>query len=194
VIARFGLGTPVREPEEAVAAEATAGGSDEAAFLAALGGAANIRALDACMTRLRVTLANPGAVDEATLRRLGARGFVRPTSDTLQVVVGPIADQLAGRMRRGLRTAAPAGPATPDIAGLLAALGGAVNVVSVEAASTRLLVAVADDARIDEAALAAASPRGFARPSSQSVQVLVGPGAATARDALARLAGAGPGR
>lgn len=189
MITRFNLRTPGREPEEAAASEAPGDGGDESAVVAALGGAANIRALDACMTRLRVTLANPGAVDEAALRRLGARGFVRPTADTLQVVVGPIADQLAGRMRRTLRSAAPAGPAAPDVARLLAALGGAANVVSVEAASTRLLVTVADGARVDDSALAAAAPRGHARPSARSVHVLTGPGATSARVALAGLAG-----
>ena len=126
----------------------------------------------------------------AALKALGARGLIRPTADTLQVVVGPVADQLAGDIRRGLRGGPPGAGPSLDCAALLAALGGATNVRAVEANSTRLLVGVADDARVDEAALAAASPRGFARPASGSVHVIVGPGAAAGREALARLAAA----
>jgi PTS system N-acetylglucosamine-specific IIC component len=188
VIARFDLGTPGREAEEAPVPAPAAGGGDAAAWLGALGGAANIRSLDACMTRLRATVASQGAVDEAALRRLGARGVVRPTSDTLQVVVGPVADQLAGELRKALRGARPAGPAALDAAALLAALGGAGNLSDVKAFSTRLLVTVADDALVDARALEAAAPRGCARPSPGSVHIIVGRGSDAAREALAGLA------
>jgi phosphotransferase system IIB component len=50
-------------------------------------------------------------------------------------------------------------------------------------------VTVADDARVDPSALEAASPRGFARPSRGSIQVLVGTDAASTAEALASLAG-----
>jgi len=190
VIARFRLGTPGREPDETPVAVAGADRpGDAAAFVRALGGAGNVRALDACTTRLRVVVASQSAVDDAALKALGARGLIRPTADTLQVVVGPVADQLAGEIRRGLRGGPTGAGRSLDCAALLAALGGATNVRAVEAASTRLLIGVADDARVDEAALAAASPRGFARPARGSVHVVVGPGAAAGREALARLAG-----
>jgi len=191
MIARFDLKTPGRDAEDFVApAGAATETGDAAAFLDALGGAANIRALDACMTRLRVTVASQEAVDEAALRRLGARGVVRPTADTLQVVVGPVADRLLSQMRRSLHTSAPLRAATAaDPVALLAALGGAGNVTAIENFSTRLLVSVADDARVDPSALEAASPRGFARPSRGSIQVLVGSDAASAAEALASLAG-----
>lgn len=190
VIARFGLGTPGREPDETPVAVAGADLSgDAAAFVRALGGAGNVRSLDACTTRLRVVVASQAAVDDAALKSLGARGLIRPTADTLQVVVGPVADQLAGEIRRGLRAGPPSGASRSlDCAALLAALGGATNVRAVESNSTRLLVGVADDARVDAAALAAASPRGFARPARGSVHVIVGAGAAAGREALARLA------
>jgi len=191
MIARFDLKTPGRDAEESAApAGAATETGDAAAFLAALGGAANIRALDACMTRLRVSVANQEAVDEAALRRLGARGVVRPTADTLQVVVGPVADRLLSQMRRSLHSSAPLRASTAaDPAALLAAVGGAGNVTAIENFSTRLLVTVADDARVDPSALEAASPRGFARPSRGSIQVLVGSDAASTAEALATLAG-----
>jgi PTS system N-acetylglucosamine-specific IIC component len=146
------------------------------------------------MTRLRVSLASATAVDDAALRRLGARGLVRPTPDTLQVVVGPIADQLAADMRRTLRALPGPGPVALDARALLAALGGPANIAAIEAASTRMLIAVADDGRVDEAALAAASPRGFARAAPGRLHVLIGPTAAHSRDELAGLWDAGRAR
>ena len=190
VIARFGLATPGREPEEIPVTSAGQVSGDGAAFLRALGGAANVRSLDACTTRLRVVVASQSAVDDAALKALGARGLIRPTTDTLQVVVGPVADQLAGDIRRSLRGASPGAQATTDCTALLAALGGSSNLRGIESRATRILIAIADDARVDESALAAAAPRGFARPSRGSVHVIVGPAAASARDALARLASA----
>ncbi|HEU4516901.1 MAG TPA: N-acetylglucosamine-specific PTS transporter subunit IIBC [Steroidobacteraceae bacterium] len=188
VIARFGLATPGREPDDSPAMPDRQSTGDGAAFLRALGGAANVRSLDACTTRLRVIVASQAAVDDAALKALGARGLIRPTTDTLQVVVGPVADQLAGDIRRSLRDRSAGARPTADWEALLAALGGSANLRGVEAHATRLLVAIGDDARVDEAALAAAAPRGFARPSRGSVHVIVGPAAAAARDALAHLA------
>ncbi len=192
MIARFDLRTPGRDAEESVApagAAATATPAMPPHSSMRSAAPANIRALDACMTRLRVTVASQDAVNEAALRQLGARGLVRPTADTLQVVVGPVADQLAGQMRRSLRASAPSRATGADPAAMLAALGGAGNVATIENFSTRLLVTVADDARVDSRALAAASPRGFARPSLGSIHVLVGPDAASTGESLARLAG-----
>lgn len=187
MIARFNLKTPGRESEETPEA-ATGAAPDQsgnaAAFVAALGGIANVRSLDACTTRLRVTVASQDAVDEAALRRLGARGLVRPSAEALQVVVGPIADQLAGDIRRELRSPSRQAGDSADTAALLAALGGAGNIRNVAAASTRLLFAIKDDAAVNETALSAAAPRGFGRPSRGSLHVLIGPQTQQALDQL----------
>lgn len=108
--------------------------------------------------------------------------MVRLGADALQVVVGPISDQLAAGIRRGLRSGAA--PGAPDAVRLLSALGGGSNLREVRAASTRLLVRIADDALVDEAALNAAASRGYARPEPGCVQVLVGPAAADLSAAL----------
>ncbi|WP_031038727.1 maltose/glucose-specific PTS transporter subunit IIBC [Streptomyces sp. NRRL F-5650] len=76
-------GTP--EP----ARELVAGRYDAAAMLEALGGAGNIRTLDNCITRLRLTVDDAGQVDEARLKKLGAVGVVKLDGHTVQVVVGP---------------------------------------------------------------------------------------------------------
>ena len=81
------------------------------AWIGALGGAANLLAVDACTTRLRLKVADQAAVDEPGLRQLGARGMVRPAPQALQVVIGTVADQLAGEIRAALHSAPPGGAA-----------------------------------------------------------------------------------
>ncbi|HEV2284877.1 MAG TPA: N-acetylglucosamine-specific PTS transporter subunit IIBC, partial [Steroidobacteraceae bacterium] len=100
VIVRFDLRTPGRDPLEdrAQAAPADPAAPRAHGYLAALGGAGNIVSLDACATRLRLSVAADAAVDTGALKRLGAAGVVRPAVNTLQVVVGPVADQLAGEI------------------------------------------------------------------------------------------------
>lgn len=61
---------------------------------------------------------------------------------------------------------------------ILAALGGAGNVVDLEPCITRLRVELADPARVDEAALRSSGAFGVVR-SGTVVQVVVGPEADT---------------
>ncbi|PWC35907.1 N-acetylglucosamine-specific PTS transporter subunit IIBC [Azospirillum sp. TSO35-2] len=96
--AASGVRSPAPVPAGGVVA------SDRAtAYLAALGGAENLRAVEACTTRLRLSVADGGRVNEAELKRLGARGVVRPSNNSVQVIVGPIADQLAGEIQDVMR-------------------------------------------------------------------------------------------
>ena len=53
-----------------------------------LGGQSNIRNLDSCATRLRVTVADPSLVKEDMLKSSGALGVIRK-GDGVQVVYGP---------------------------------------------------------------------------------------------------------
>lgn len=66
------------------------GGVDRTAtaFLAALGGRENIIDLENCATRLRMEVAGTTAVDEATLKRAGAAGTMKPGGQSVQVVYG----------------------------------------------------------------------------------------------------------
>jgi PTS system N-acetylglucosamine-specific IIC component len=210
-IQRFNLPTPGREPEEQLAgtgqgltghgaaAQATApakatGDSRILGFIEALGGAANLKSVDACTTRLRLVLGD-GPVDEAALKRLGARGTVRPGPGKLQVVLGPIADQVASDIRRAIAAGggpgpAPVGVAEPapepipagetarsapdaDTETLIAALGGAGNIKSWYAKSGRLGIALIDPGKADRPAVEAASPRGAAFAGDR-VSVLTG--------------------
>jgi PTS system N-acetylglucosamine-specific IIC component len=69
------------------------------------------------------------------------------------------------------------------------ALGGAANLTSVTACTTRLRLIVADQAAVDDAALKALGARGLIRPSAAALQVVLGPiadvVAVEIRDALA---------
>lgn len=177
-IRAFNLKTPGRDDVETLAPIATT--DRAAAFVQALGGAANLISVDACATRLRLVVDDQAAIDEAALKRLGARATVKVSSNALQVVLGPIADQVAGEIRTELRA-----PAPDMMAGLLAALGGRENVREVEAVATsRLRVRVANAKAVDEHAIRALGLRGVARASDDRVHILVGP---TAADMLTQL-------
>jgi PTS system N-acetylglucosamine-specific IIC component len=64
--------------------------------------------------------------------------------------------------------------AGPRAWAFIEALGGAANVVSVDACTTRLRLVVSDQAGVDEAALKALGARGLVRPSPRDLQVVVG--------------------
>ena len=182
-ITRFNLATPGREAAGEVAPAAPEAGSSQAgALIAALGGGANLRVVDACTTRLRLELVDPAAVDEPRLMQAGARGVVHPGGNALQVVLGPQADQVAGEMRAWLA----AGDSLPPrpAAQLLAALGGAGNVRAVEPRSSRLCVTLASGEALDGQALSALGLRGFALAAPNSLHLLTGPDAQAWADEL----------
>jgi PTS system N-acetylglucosamine-specific IIC component len=178
-IVRFGLRTPGREREAvAVSAPGRSGQGAAEGFIAALGGAANLRSVDACTTRLRLVLVDRDRADVEALRRLGASGTVKTGADGFQVVIGPTADLVAEQIRA--RLANPQAPAGSSLdAALREALGGASNVRTMETGAGRVLVTVKDAARIDEAALRRLGVRGIARPAPGSLQLLLPTGEAS---------------
>ncbi|WP_247180667.1 PTS transporter subunit EIIC [Escherichia coli] len=54
----------------------------------ALGGKENIKSLDNCVTRLRLTIADMGLIDEAAIKRAGGIAVVKLDQNTLQVIIG----------------------------------------------------------------------------------------------------------
>jgi N-acetylglucosamine PTS system EIICBA or EIICB component len=199
-IVRFNLKTPGREPDEEVVSVAQVkGGSAEAdGFIAALGGADNLTSVDACTTRLRLVLVQRDAIDEAALKRLGSRGVVRLGADALQVVLGPIADQVAAGIRTRLKvvrsntnipTPAPAvavvapeaaPPAavastvidSAQVAKIMAALGGSKNIAQIDATAGRVLISLRQHAEMNESSLRTLIARGIARPLPDCVHLL----------------------
>ena len=210
-IVRFDLPTPGRErdaPDPGAGARSIDAVDD---YIAALGGAANLVEVEACTTRLRLQLRDTTAVDEPRLRTLGAKGLIRPSPTTLQVVLGPDADRIAGLIRDRVRTARPplgddtAGAETGDEAppppaadgaiaeAILRAVGGASFVTEALRRDTRLLLSLRAGASVDETPLLSAV-RAFARPSAGVLHVVVGPRATQVSAALAALLGAGQDR
>jgi PTS system N-acetylglucosamine-specific IIC component len=182
-IVRFNLATPGREPDETqeVAPLDVSSGTAADGFITALGGASNLTEVEACTTRLRLAIVDGARVDEAALKRLGARGFVRPSPTSLQVVLGPIADQVAGEIRNALRSAATALAAEApvaaqdghDVRALLKSLGGAANVLEMSAVPGRLLLKLARMDVVNDDALLALGVRGVARAANGALHVLV---------------------
>ena len=73
-------------------------------------------------------------------------------------------------------SAAPVATGAPGSRGIayIAALGGAGNLVSVDACATRLRLEIASQDRVDANALKALGARGLVRPSSTALQVVIG--------------------
>ncbi|WP_028201836.1 N-acetylglucosamine-specific PTS transporter subunit IIBC [Paraburkholderia nodosa] len=214
-IRRFNLPTPGREAsagDTAIASSMSgvavaAGGAATAASLSraaryidALGGAANLKVVDACTTRLRLTVADPAHVSEPALKAIGARGVLKRGGESVQVIIGPeadiIADEIRGEIARGgaaaVRAASAAqpagqaaqaiqanasadvaqGPLDPNPSRWLAVFGGVANIVSLDAvAATRLRVIVRDAAAVDRERLGALD---VAWISADTLHIVVG--------------------
>ncbi|GAA03599.1 MULTISPECIES: N-acetylglucosamine-specific PTS transporter subunit IIBC [Photobacterium] len=102
-IVKFNLKTPGREDdEEETSAAAGSAETGELAkqYLKALGGHGNLENIDACITRLRLTLKDSSLANEKTLKALGAMGVVKLGSNNLQVILGPLAEIVAGEMKK----------------------------------------------------------------------------------------------
>ncbi len=104
VIAKMDLKTPGREDETIETVEA-AGGATEMAkeLVAAFGGQENITNLDACITRLRVSVKSVEAVDQERLKALGAAGVIVAGSG-VQAIFGTKSDNLKTDMDEYLQT------------------------------------------------------------------------------------------
>lgn len=209
-IRRFNLSTPGREPQEQTLSEQPAQALNAtertAAYIKALGGAANFKVVDACTTRLRLQLVDRELANEAQLKALGAMAVVKPgPSSSLQVVVGPQADSLADKIRQALPdidTAPQHAPEDPAEHALLPqvrqpelepellekwlnALGGSANVQLIEhVAMTRMRLRLGDVKQINTAQLSALGALGISYLDHGICHVLLGAQAKPLSEAL----------
>lgn len=205
------LKTPGREDEEA---EEVAPGllvpglpvRKEQAFayqlVLAFGGKSNITDLDACITRLRVSVADPSKVNQARLKALGAAGVV-VVGNNMQAIYGPKSEGYKIDMDEYMKVAGPEAelsetdliatavtapqPVTAKLrdsaAGdkarsFIQGLGGVKNIKKVEAvAETRLRVIVGDDKRVNESELQTAGVNAVMRLPNRIMHLIVGPNA-----------------
>ena len=94
------------EAEETTTAQPAASQSREeraVKFIDALGGADNFKNIDACITRLRLSLVDQHKINEEQLKSLGAKGIVKIGNDGLQVVLGPEAELVAEAMKQKVK-------------------------------------------------------------------------------------------
>lgn len=98
-IRKFNLKTPGREVEE-VEEEVTGKSGNELPYniLEAMGGQGNIAHLDACITRLRVSVNDIKNVDKARLKKLGAAGVLE-VGNNIQAIFGPRSETIKGQMQ-----------------------------------------------------------------------------------------------
>jgi PTS system D-glucosamine-specific IIC component len=100
-IRKFDLKTPGRELEE-VEDEVQTGnnkaGDLAANILDAMGGKKNIAHLDACITRLRVSVNDIKDVDKNRLKKLGAAGVLE-VGNNIQAIFGPRSETIKGQMK-----------------------------------------------------------------------------------------------
>ncbi len=200
LITKLNLTTPGREEETADVESARDDAADTFArqLTLAFGGKSNIADLDACITRLRVGVADVHKADQDRLKALGAAGVV-VVGNNVQAIFGPRAENLKTDMEEYLETAGedaelseadvpsvshkPKGvePKLRDTLApekardVIAALGGAGNIRKVEsAAETRLRVVVADVSPVDDAALTAAGIGGMVEVGDGTLHLLAG--------------------
>ncbi|MEL4178850.1 PTS glucose transporter subunit IIBC [Roseateles sp. PN1] len=161
VIVKFNLKTPGREveadgstPSNAAEVVTSNGQFGRALDLVlAFGGRSNIVNLDACITRLRVTVKTPAKVDQARLKALGAAGVVVVGSG-VQAIFGPAAENLKGEMQDYLAVAgaeadggeALASPASTGAAGAAGSAGAASHAVDAGSAEQPISPWVAEAA------------------------------------------------
>lgn len=101
----LGYKTPGREDEDLTdsdtsASAPTSASERSARVLAALGGAANIKGIDACITRLRLQLNDPAKLNEPQLKALGAAGVMKASGGSVQVVFGTESDHLKEEIKK----------------------------------------------------------------------------------------------
>lgn len=207
-IKRFNLKTPGREDDTTAAIGPVGAGSEMARELVrAFGGRNNIATLDACITRLRITVNDTKKVNKARLKALGASGVLE-VGNSAQAIFGPRSENLKTDMIEYLRNAGPEadeayqpdpaevaaeiaavspnGAAMPDrdpeapekVKAMIYALGGIGNIRQVESvALTRLRIEVAESERVDDEALHNAGAEGILRLPGGKMHLILGLGA-----------------
>ena len=109
----FELKTLGREDEDAQTGDtpqaATSGNTAElaAAYVGVIGGNSNVVNVDACITRLRLTVLDASKVDLVAAKKLGASGVITLNKQNVQIVVGPRAELIAIALRSFLAGAIP---------------------------------------------------------------------------------------
>ena len=103
-ITKFDLKTPGREDDDLDEENITLANDDftamAAVILEGLGGSANVKSVDNCITRLRLEINDDNKIDEAKIKSSGAAGIIRPGKGNIQVIIGPKVQFVADEMEK----------------------------------------------------------------------------------------------
>ena len=115
-IRKFNLKTPGREDETEESESGVAGTTSDLPYevLEAMGGQDNIAHLDACITRLRVSVNDIKSVDKNRLKKLGAAGVLE-VGNNIQAIFGPRSETIKGQMRDIMSGKRPRPAAQPSM-------------------------------------------------------------------------------
>jgi N-acetylglucosamine PTS system EIICBA or EIICB component len=69
-------------------------------YIAALGGAENIKEIESCKTRIRLILVSNKELDEETFKELGASKILKAGTQITQIIVGTKAEFLVDAMKK----------------------------------------------------------------------------------------------
>lgn len=130
-IVRWNMRTPGREPDDEFDAEQAANQTDGTTsggqpgggtalatqerteqLIAAFGGRENLLNVDACITRLRIEVADKDDVDKARLKALGAAGVIE-VGNNVQAIFGTQADAMKTEINEALSSVPPAQRVAP---------------------------------------------------------------------------------
>ena len=102
MITALDLKTPGREEDAEVTAKVQVSSELASNLISAFGGKNNIKNLDACITRLRVTVNNPGDVDQDRIKALGATAVV-VVGQNMQAIFGTQSDNIRTEMQETMK-------------------------------------------------------------------------------------------
>lgn len=106
MIVKFNLMTPGREEDEVEVQVNTKASFDELAvkYIEYLGGAENLVKIDNCITRLRLEIKDSSVVNDKGLKELGAKGVVKLSKNSIQVIVGPNVQFVADGIKKSVNS------------------------------------------------------------------------------------------
>ena len=181
MIKKFNFKTPGREIETAETTENSVLGNSKAEqLIAAFGGGSNILNLDACVTRLRVVVANKTQVNSEALKKLGATAVLM-VADGVQAIFGTASENLKTEMEHVLSgaTSVPE-KSNLNLAAIKIALGGEKNIVSAQnVAQTRVRLELKNSKLIDFKQLEQAGVLGTQEIKPGLYHLVVGVGGAS---------------
>ena len=103
-ITKFDLKTPGREDDDIDEENITLANDDYTAMasviLEGLGGSANVKSIDNCITRLRLEIKDDDKINESKIKSSGAAGIIRPGKGNIQVIIGPKVQFVADEMEK----------------------------------------------------------------------------------------------